>query len=248
MQTSYPLYATNGMAGQLADCGFHDIVSYNAAEAIPLGRALVKGASETTVRLPNRNYATLTYDADFVASNSIAVTVNSVAITPVVYASSHAATFAAVIAAITGLTGITAVAGTGRSIIITTDDKSVITVSSAVTLGSSQAGATVAYTSADVILGVSAHTHTLVQDANGVVQYAVYDTVNCLKKGRIYVTVEQDVATGDPVYMRTINDSPKVRGAFRKDADSGNALLISGANWFAGATSGNLAVLEFNLP
>jgi hypothetical protein len=237
------------MAGQLADCGFHDIVSYNVAEAIPLGRALVKGATETTVRLPNRNYATVTFDADFVASNVINGTVNSLAISPVTYASSHAATFAAVVSAFNALTGISAVAGTGRSIIITTDDKAVITVSGVVvTLGVSQAVATTVYTSSDIIYGVSVHTHTLLQDSSGVVQYAQYATVSTLKQGRIYVPVEQDVVVGDSVYMRTINDSPKVRGAFRKDADSGNALLISGARWFAGATSGNLAILELNLP
>ena len=67
------------------------------------------------------------------------MTVNGVAITPVVYATSHAATFAAVIAAIDALDGVSAVAGTGREILITVDNAlSNITVSSATTGGAGQ--------------------------------------------------------------------------------------------------------------
>lgn len=249
MQTSYDLYASVGMAGQLADTGFHNVMSYNAETAIPLGRGLAKGASESTVRLPSRNVATLLFDADFVASNLINGTFNGVAMSQVTYASSHAATFAAVIAAIAAVTNIDAVAGTGRAIIITTTDGSPLTVASvAVTAGSTQAGSTTTYSTSDMILGVSMQQHTLRQDSSGVVQYAQYDTVSTLSQGRIYVPVEETVVAGDPVYVRTMVDSTKPRGSFRNDADSGNAVLVANARYTQGAATNGLAVVEFNLP
>jgi hypothetical protein len=247
-QTSYSMSQDAAFAGMLADAGFHNVRSYSAAEAIGLGRGLVMAASESTVRLPYRNYATLTFSADFVASNTINGLFNGVAMAEITYASSHAATFAAVIAAITAIAGVTAVAGTGRSIIVTGDAGNITIASVVVAAGASQATAATVYTSSDVFMGVALASHTLTQDSSGLVQYATYDTVNVLTRGCVYVPVEEAVAVGDSVYLRTITVSSDVRGAFRNDVDSGNALLISNARWVKGASSGGLAILELNLP
>lgn len=87
----------------------------------------------------------ITFSADFVASNSIAVTVNGVAITPVVYATSHAATFAALIAAIDGLSSCSCTGdATARTLLIKpTDSDADPVITCTVTLGASQATATI---------------------------------------------------------------------------------------------------------
>ncbi len=66
-----------------------------------------------------------------------------------------------------------------------------------------------------------------------------------MRQGRVYVLVEQTVAYTDPVYLRYTANT-YLPGGWRKDADSSKAVLISGARWIKGATSGNLAVLEFD--
>jgi hypothetical protein len=72
---------------------------------------------------------------------------------------------------------------------------------------------------------------------------------NVAREGRAYVLVEQTVLVTDPVYWRhTANGAGKLQpGAFRKDSDSSNAYLLNGARWIKGATTGNLAVLEWDL-
>ena len=89
--------------------------------------------------------AIITYSADFVASNSIALAVNGVSITPVVYATSHAVTFAALIAAVEALSSCSCTGdATARTLtIIPTDQDIDPVVTSQVTLGASQATATV---------------------------------------------------------------------------------------------------------
>lgn len=250
-QTSYSLETAIGMVGMFADSGEREVLSFNAEEIIPLGVAVVRGATDTTCRLPSRNVATVLFDADFVASNVINMSVNGVAISPVTYASSHAATFAALIVAISALANVTAVAGTGRAIVISTDDKTAITVSGVVvTLGGSQAGSTTTYSTTDIFLGVSCQEHTVTQTyLTGVVQYAVGATVPVLSRGRVYVAPEQNVTTASAVYARDMVDGAKVRGAWRADSDSPvNAFLISRARWMAASTAPAITVLEVNLP
>ena len=97
--------------------------------------------------LPKKVKAVLTYDADFVTSNSIAASVNGVAITPVTFTSTHAATATALLAALNGLTGVTATKdATGRIYTIYAGTLANV-VASAVTAGATQAGAVITYPS-----------------------------------------------------------------------------------------------------
>jgi hypothetical protein len=59
---------------------------------------------------------------------------------------------------------------------------------------------------------------------------------------------EQDVALGDPVYVRHTSDggSNTQPGTFRKDADSGNAVQVKGARWVKAGTAGLGAALFFD--
>lgn len=71
-------------------------------------------------------------------------------------------------------------------------------------------------------------------------------TMAVMSEGRVYVAPEQAVAFGDPVYMRiTANGAGKLQlGAFRKDSDSGNAILLKSARWYTGCDANGVAQLE----
>lgn len=89
--------------------------------------------------------ATLTFSADLVASNSIAYSINGVAQTPIVYATSHANTMGLMEAAIeAAFPGSTATVN-GRSITIVKAGLDFNSFEATVTLGASQATATATY-------------------------------------------------------------------------------------------------------
>lgn len=99
----------------------------------------------------------ITYSADFVASNSIAVTIDGVAITPEVYATSHAATFAALVTAIDGLSTVESATGNATTRVITiipVEQDVDVTASGAVTLGASQATTTIVTNTNDIFKGM----------------------------------------------------------------------------------------------
>jgi hypothetical protein len=180
------------------------------------------------------------------------MTVNGVAITPVVYASSHASTFAALISAIDALDGISAVAGAGREILITVNDAlENITLSDvAVSGGASQPTTTIVYSSVDVFEGVAVIRHGQPATINGEDQYQLQDAVNVLTKGTIWVEVVSSVAYNDSVYVYNDKSNPTNQGQFTNSA-SGN-LAISGAKFVSSASGSTstpaLAKVEFNLP
>lgn len=140
--------------------------------------------------------ALITYDADFVASNSIAATVNGVAITPVVYATSHAATFAAVVAAIDGLTDVSVVSSdsTARTILVETTGVTTV-ATSVVTLGTSQAGVTVGFATSRELGGVAQSTQKTPA------YYAQYDAINIMREGTILVAVPVAVDSQQLAYL-----------------------------------------------
>jgi len=246
------------MVGQIATIQDSVIRTRNAQQAIKFGRAVVVGATAgTDVKNIFDSKVSVTYSADFVASNSIPMSVqigsaNAVAITPVVYATSHAATFAALIAAINALDGVSAVAGTGREIIITVDGATDnITVSNyTVTGGAGQPTLTIAYTSTDVFEGVAVLRHGQPATVNGDDQYQINDAVNVLTRGVATVEVVATVAYGDSVYVQNDKAYTTNQGQFT-NVSSGN-LLVSGAKFVSGATGTTstpaLAKVEFNLP
>ena len=66
--------------------------------------------------------------------------------------------------------------------------------------------------------------------------------------GIMWVIPEQNVTQGDPVYYRhtTPGASPEFLGRLRMDADTADATLIAGAQWFSTATAGNPAMVRLN--
>jgi hypothetical protein len=256
--TTYQNEFNVGAAGQVATLEDSNIKTRNAEQALAFGEAAVVGTTAgTDVKKIYKDKVSVTYSVDFVASNSIPMSVQigtaaAVAITPVVYATSHAATFAALIAAIDALTGVSAVAGTGREILITVDDAAEnITVSAnTVTGGAGQPTLTIAYTSTDVLEGVSVIRHGQPATVGGDDQYAIDDTVNVLTKGVIWVKVVATVVYGDSVYVYNDKSNTANQGQFTNSA-SGN-LAVSSAKFVSGAvgTTGTpaLAKIEINQP
>ena len=244
--------------GQIANLQDSVIKTRNAQQAIGFGKAVVVGTvGGTDVKNIFKNKVSVTYSADFVASNSIPMSVQigtatALTITPVVYATSHAATFAALIAAIDALAGVSCVAGTGREILITVDDAADnITVSNnTVTGGSGQPTLTIAYTSTGVFEGVSVLRHGQPVTVGGNDQYEINDAVNVMTRGCIWVYVVATVAYGEDAYVYNDKSNTTNQGQFT-NSSSGNLAVASGKFRSAAAgTTGTpvLALLELNLP
>lgn len=136
----------------------------------------------------------LTFSADFVASNVIAVSVNGVAAASVTFATNHATTFAAVIAAIDALEGVSAVAGTGRQIYITVEGETAV-VTASVTGGSSQASSTQVASCSATIFGVFPRTQKL----EG--KYLAVENANVLRDGEIWVLTADAVQANVAAYL-----------------------------------------------
>jgi hypothetical protein len=244
--------------GQIANLQDSVIKTRNAEQAIGFGKAVVVGTvGGTDVKNIFKNKVSVTYSADFVASNSIPMSVQigsatALTITPVVYATDHATTFAALIAAINALAGVSAVAGTGREILITVDGATDnITVSNyAVTGGVGQPTLTIAYTSTAVFEGVSVLRHGQPVTVGGNDQYEINDAVNVMTRGCIWVYVVATVAYGDDAYAFNDKAYTANQGQFT-NSSSGNLAVSSGK--FRSAAAGTtstpaLALLELNLP
>ena len=73
--------------------------------------------------------------------------------------------------------------------------------------------------------------------------------LDVLRRGRIFVKIDEDVAVGDAVRFRIDNGGGGVPGVFRKTADAGNTTNVTfGARWVKGGTSAlGFAVLEIDL-
>jgi hypothetical protein len=99
------------------------------------------------------------------------------------------------------------------------------------------------------LLGVAIHQHKeqgLVgsQDA----KYLEGDSVNVLKKGRMWVKVEEAVVAQDPVYVRhTTGGGGTELGAFRKSADTSTAAVVSGMKYLTSADAAALALIEVDV-
>lgn len=247
-QLTYNIEMAIAQRGMKADSGFDNVLSYNAEEDIMFGMGLVQGVKENGCQLPKLNIAVLLFDADFVTSNVIDLDVNGVAITSVPFNTNHATTLADLAAEIDGLDDITATVTGAREITVVGANIAVVLENIAVTGGASQANGAATY-EAEAFVGVAVLDHAHEQTLAGVAQYKQYDAVSVMTRGRIYVYVEQAVAVGDPVYLRTTQggDADELPGQFRMDADGGDAMLLDKVRWLKGASADGFAVLELNI-
>jgi hypothetical protein len=183
--------------------------------------------------------AVITFAGDaLTTSDTIIVTINGVTLATITYATSEAATLQALASLIEAVNGVASATVASRTITILNNPGLPLLINSVAvdddTVASVQVTASVAHSSQSASIGA--------------VWYAATDPVPVLRRGRIYVTVEQAVTSDDLVYVRIIASGTYVRGGFRKDADTDKAARWTAANYVTSAAAGGVAVVEINLP
>jgi hypothetical protein len=103
------------------------------------------------------------------------------------------------------------------------------------------------------ILGIAIHSHAYDNQAlSGTAGIPDDRMLNVVKRGRVWVRVEEAVTKGDAVYVRYANgvaDATKTqKGSIRKSADTSTAVLLAGATFYTSAAAGAMAVVDINLP
>ena len=251
-------------AGTIYDLGFNNVMSFltTVDQIYPgLGVGKVIG-QDYQVQLPMQDVSNLTVSTALITGNSTIVTVNGVALAPIVYATSAPATMAALAAAIAAQPNIASSTVTGSNLVLTTVAVGgyAVNVSAVTTAGDSQPTWAQVLTTQEYFYGVALYIQNKQnllgpQGSAGGSPYFPGDVVPTMTRGRVWVFPETTVNSDSPVYWRIAPtmSNPQV-GSFRGDSDSGNAVLISGSGtgvrWILGNanTQGNLAVLEVNLP
>lgn len=257
-QLSYPFLMDVGSVGLLADSGFRNVLSPIAFQNFNVGLGLAKVIGQDyIVRLPQSNLSTTVINADLVTGNVINVSVNGVALAPINFAASSAATMNAIAAAILAQPQIASAVVSdpnSHTLTVTATEGNVAIVNSfVVTGGASQATATITNTTQDTFYGVGARTQNKPNPLNPLGSFGnpIYfqgDCVSLLTRGRIYVAAEQTLTSDSPVYWRFAANGLLLPGGFRADSDGGRAIALPTARYTVGATAGAVATLEINLP
>lgn len=259
-QLSYNFLMTIGVAGELYDIGFNNVLTpvNPGPDNIFAGFGVAKViGQDMQVRLPRQDIAALTQSVPLVSLNSTVVTLNGIPLAPVVYSSSNAVTMAAIAALIAAQPNIaSATFDSVDTINVQAEQGYAVTISAVTTLGVGQPTWSTAYDNDNVFYGVAVFIQNKMnlgspQGSAGPAPYIPGDAVSTLTRGRIYVTVENTVTSDSPVYWRMIPTiSNPLVGGFRSDSDGGNAILLPSnqVRWIIGASAGNLAVLEINQP
>lgn len=262
-QTAYNFLMNSAAAGgQPYDLGYNDWITPVVVQnqIFPgLGVAKIIGQDQQ-VTLPYQNVVTLGESIALVSLNSTIVTLNGIALTPVVYATSNAATLTALAVLIAAQPNIESAVSDGVSTItITASPGFSVTATAVTTLGSTQPTWTPVYSNTAVFYGVAGFIQNKMNlygyntGSAGPSPYFPGDPIPCMDRGRIWVVPEQTVTSDSPVYWRIIPTlaNPQV-GSFRGDSDGGNAILLSPniVRWFQGqgGTQGGFAVLQINQP
>ena len=223
----------------------NDVESAIAQEGIAFGAPVFGKVGEfNKAYAAHKDKGTVTLDADLVASNVITTTINGTAVATT-YATSHAATMTAHIAAINANTtlaaaGISAAAGSSTRIVVVSGPVNAdLTVTSAVTLGATQAGVTVVYGTNCKFLGIAVFIQTGGKDYGaGTSGWKQYDSINILRDGKAWVPAESTVSDKEAAYA--VIGGTGTLGKFTDVAT--NNYDIGG--YFRSNLSGGLAVLE----
>lgn len=268
-QNSYPYNMPIGIPGRIADCGFKNTLSPRCLEAIPAAVGVMKPLNaDYAIMLPRVNTGTITLSSVLVTGNTFNATVNGVAITPVVYATSHLATMQAIANEISQIAGVeTAIVGGAGNLVLTiiSAPGTATTIgSSAITGGATQATTTNAVGVSGAFFGVTQQIYNKMNawipdfgpnlTVSSGLQSPYYQgqVAPTLTQGRIYVVPEVVVSSNSPVYLRVAANGANTQlGAFTSISDGGNTILIPAtqAIWReSNLVVGGIAVLELNIP
>jgi hypothetical protein len=258
-QTAYNFLMTIGNPGEAYDIGFNDwLTPVASVENIPIGVGVAKVIGQDyQVRLPHQDIVAVTENIPLVIANVLQITLNGIALAPVVWAGSNAATLAAAALLISAQPNIASAVSNGiDTITIQASQGFAVSVTFTVTAGPPMVFTNV-FTNDNVFYGVAAFIQNKMNlfapnvGSTGPSPYFVGDPVPVMDKGRIYVTTETTVTSDSPVYWRIIPTVPNPQvGSFRGDSDGGNAILLSNSivRWVVGASAGGIAVLQINQP
>ncbi len=95
-------------------------------------------------------------------------------------------------------------------------------------------------------VGVVLAKQDMVSSASGSAQYPAKSAVPVMKKGRVWVTVEDAITVGtSTVNVRYAGTGNK--GAFAGAAVSSETAVLPGARWLSNTTGAGVALLEINL-
>lgn len=143
---------------------------------------------------------TFVLDADLITANVVNITVNGTAMAAVTFDTDHDTTMGLIVSALNDMTGVEAVLDpadtNSRTIQILIKGETAV-ITGAVTLGASQAGVTVTYTTAQVYVGIAVMT----QNSAGL--YEQYDAVNVLVEGYCWVQCGTVAAANLSGYVAT---------------------------------------------
>ena len=78
--------------------------------------------------------------------------------------------------------------------------------------------------------------------------YADGDPMPVIKKGRVWVPVEDAVTSESQAFVRFVADGAEQLGAFRSDVDGADAVALPGSKFVSDSEAGGLALLDLNLP
>ena len=98
---------------------------------------------------------------------------------------------------------------------------------------------------AQAVLGVTVHEHDAPVDCEGGNLIKPKRTASIMRRGKIYVQVEDAVSKGSVAFVRVAaGPGGTIIGDFRSDADGGSARELTHATYRTSAAAGGFAVLE----
>jgi hypothetical protein len=214
------------------------IDSFTAAEDIEFGYAVFSYPGEKKAYNYHNDVAKLVFDGDFVASNTIDISVSGEAAPQVTYATSHDNTANLVVDAINTLDGVECVLDSAdtdnRTFLIR--EKGVDTaVTEDVQAGAGQVSGTITYQSGQVFVGLALRT---TMPYSGTANYPEYCEVNVLERGKCYVETSSAAVQNQPAF---VDNAGSDKGKFANAAG-----LTVDCRFRSDVASAGLAVVEVN--
>lgn len=101
-----------------------------------------------------------------------------------------------------------------------------------------------------IALGITCHTQAIEQfyQTAGGAGYALNEEMSIVRRGAIWVTVEEAVTVQSTPFARFTVSGATTLGSIRASADGGTAVAIPSARFLRGAAADGLALLDINLP
>lgn len=188
---------------------FSRVESWAAQETITAGYPVwaAHGNNTKLFKTAIEDTAKVVFDENFVENNNIAMTVNTIPITPVLVGTTpqQLTVINQVIAALNALTGVEAYLDMSdinhRSLYVVTSGIA-ITVTATVTGGASQPVATITKITNKYFVGVALFTQRM--PINEII-YNRYTEISVLNRGIVWVVVDSPVVAGNIAYVKTTN-------------------------------------------